>query len=304
VRRLEREVEEARRRLASKEQQLYAWRRGLDGERRTGEALALLESRGWVVLHDLHWPGRPFANIDHIAVGPSGVFVIDSKNWTGDVLVRDGVLRQNGSRRSDACEGAAAASAAVAAFLEPQHRSLVTAVLCLVDQPTPAHQPAQAHIVGLADLVESLTSGPQRLGSTDVGRIGDYLRRLLSGPRSPAMKTTAALATAGAAPREPRPASTRRHVRRSGQRRSSSPSRRSARRRESANMVPDLLKVVAVLVFALVILPRWLPAMTDSMTSNPPSVTTPAARPSVTTPSKGLKTTSPTSRPTARATRK
>ena len=80
---------------------------------------------GWQVLHDLHWPGRPFANIDHIVVGPGGVFVIDSKNWLGRIDVRDGVLRQNGYRRTEACDGAAQAAAAVAALLQPQHRSLV-----------------------------------------------------------------------------------------------------------------------------------------------------------------------------------
>ncbi len=51
------------------------------------------------MLHDVHWPGRQFANIDHIVVGPSGVFVIDSKNWEGQVDVRQGVFRHNGRRR-------------------------------------------------------------------------------------------------------------------------------------------------------------------------------------------------------------
>ncbi|WP_407923750.1 nuclease-related domain-containing protein [Arthrobacter cheniae] len=31
-----------------------------------------LELQGWRMLHDVHWPGRPKANIDHIAVGPGG----------------------------------------------------------------------------------------------------------------------------------------------------------------------------------------------------------------------------------------
>jgi Nuclease-related domain len=37
-----------------------------------------------VVLHDLAVPGSP-ANVDHLVIGPSGVFVIDSKQWTGSV---------------------------------------------------------------------------------------------------------------------------------------------------------------------------------------------------------------------------
>jgi len=37
-----------------------------------------------VIFHDLALPDSP-ANLDHLVVGPSGVFVIDSKQWTGHV---------------------------------------------------------------------------------------------------------------------------------------------------------------------------------------------------------------------------
>jgi hypothetical protein len=30
-------------------------------------------------------PGNTSANVDHLVIGPSGVFVIDSKQWTGSV---------------------------------------------------------------------------------------------------------------------------------------------------------------------------------------------------------------------------
>ena len=59
-----------------------AWRRGAAGERRTARLLAPLERQGWVVLHDLAVPGSR-ANIDHLAIGPGGVFVIDSKQYRG-----------------------------------------------------------------------------------------------------------------------------------------------------------------------------------------------------------------------------
>ena len=69
------------------------------GEESTARALAALPELDWRVFHDVHWPGRRYANIDHVVVGPGGVFVIDSKAWAGDVEVADGVLRQNGHRR-------------------------------------------------------------------------------------------------------------------------------------------------------------------------------------------------------------
>jgi hypothetical protein len=59
-----------------------AWRRGAAGERRTARLLAPLERQGWVVLHDLAVPGSR-ANLDHLVIGPGGVFVIDSKQYRG-----------------------------------------------------------------------------------------------------------------------------------------------------------------------------------------------------------------------------
>jgi Nuclease-related domain len=59
-----------------------AWRQGAAGERRTARLLAALERQGWVVLHDLAIPGSR-ANLDHLVIGPGGVFVIDSKQYRG-----------------------------------------------------------------------------------------------------------------------------------------------------------------------------------------------------------------------------
>jgi len=59
-----------------------AWRRGAAGERRTARLLDPLERHGWAILHDLAVPGSR-ANIDHLVIGPGGVFVIDSKQYRG-----------------------------------------------------------------------------------------------------------------------------------------------------------------------------------------------------------------------------
>jgi hypothetical protein len=63
-----------------------AWQRGAVGERRTARLLDPLERHGWAVLHDLAVPGSR-ANIDHLVVGPGGVFVIDSKHYRGRLLL-------------------------------------------------------------------------------------------------------------------------------------------------------------------------------------------------------------------------
>jgi hypothetical protein len=44
--------------------------------------LAALERDEWVVLHDLAIPGSR-ANLDHLVIGPGGVFVVGSKQYRG-----------------------------------------------------------------------------------------------------------------------------------------------------------------------------------------------------------------------------
>ncbi len=62
-----------------------AWRKGARGERRTARRLRRLVRRGgYVAFHDLAMPGSR-ANIDHLLLGPTGMFVIDSKQYTGRI---------------------------------------------------------------------------------------------------------------------------------------------------------------------------------------------------------------------------
>jgi hypothetical protein len=65
-------------------QQARSWQRGAHGERHTARLLRRLARDGFVVFHDLAVPDSD-ANVDHLAIGPTGVFVIDSKQWTGSV---------------------------------------------------------------------------------------------------------------------------------------------------------------------------------------------------------------------------
>jgi Nuclease-related domain len=75
--------------------QARAWQRGAAGERHTARLLDRLGREGYVVFHDLAMPHSP-ANLDHLVLGPSGVFVIDSKDWTGQVhQSSDGLIWHN-----------------------------------------------------------------------------------------------------------------------------------------------------------------------------------------------------------------
>jgi hypothetical protein len=69
-----------------------AWQRGAAGERHVARLLEPLVEHGWGVHHDLRVPGSK-ANIDHVVVGPPGIFVVDAKHYRGRLrLSHDGQL--------------------------------------------------------------------------------------------------------------------------------------------------------------------------------------------------------------------
>jgi Nuclease-related domain len=74
--------------LAGEPRNVGAWRQGAEGEAATARALEQRLHRSDVVLmHDRRVPGRGRANIDHIAIGPGGVIVIDTKSSRGRVQI-------------------------------------------------------------------------------------------------------------------------------------------------------------------------------------------------------------------------
>jgi hypothetical protein len=80
--------------LTDDPQSTRAWARGAIGEEKLAEALAPLNDRGVRLLHDRRIPGSR-ANIDHLAVGPASVFVIDAKRYRGrpTLHVTGGIFR-------------------------------------------------------------------------------------------------------------------------------------------------------------------------------------------------------------------
>jgi len=58
------------------------WSQGAEGEEAVGRILEGLREEGWCVIHDVSF-GR--GNIDHIVVGPGGIFTIETKSRAGKV---------------------------------------------------------------------------------------------------------------------------------------------------------------------------------------------------------------------------
>jgi hypothetical protein len=63
------------------------WARGAAGEIVTAAMLEALPRARWVVLHDLALPGSR-ANVDHLVIGPTGIWVVDTKAYRARVTVR------------------------------------------------------------------------------------------------------------------------------------------------------------------------------------------------------------------------
>ncbi|WP_323101678.1 nuclease-related domain-containing protein [Intrasporangium sp. YIM S08009] len=85
----------------SLDEQARRWDTGATGERLVAAELGRL-SYPWCCLHDLLLrPGSSRVNLDHVVIGPAGIFLIDTKNWSGGVSEYDGTLWQHtGSSRS------------------------------------------------------------------------------------------------------------------------------------------------------------------------------------------------------------
>jgi hypothetical protein len=72
--------------LAGDPRHLAVWQQGAEGEVATARRLeAHLRRTDVVLLHDRRIPGRGRANIDHVAIGPGGITVIDTKSSRGHV---------------------------------------------------------------------------------------------------------------------------------------------------------------------------------------------------------------------------
>ena len=125
-----------------------AWARGAEGEVALARKLEnWTADHGVVLLHDRRMPASR-GNIDHIAIGPSGVTVIDAKRYRGRIAVeqRGGLLRARtehlrvgGREQPKLVDGVLAQAEAVRHLLEGSEHDGVTvrAALCFVDGEWP-----------------------------------------------------------------------------------------------------------------------------------------------------------------------
>lgn len=129
------------------------------------DALAPLTAKGWLVLHDRENPRG--GNLDHVAVGPAGVAVIDAKQWTAEVEIDGATMRAAGRDRSSALDGVRGQVAQVAASLAEGHPAVpVHGYLALtgdVDRGRHLQTIREIRVVGVRELAPCLEGDEQTM---------------------------------------------------------------------------------------------------------------------------------------------
>jgi hypothetical protein len=162
---------------------MAAWREGAEGERRTARHLEGLADAGFIVFHDRRVPGYG-GNLDHVAIGPTGVWAIETKSWTGKVEIDGNQLMVRGHPRDKAVDQvfreATAVQIALGEALSPLGVT-VTPVLCLhrARMPLFAKAVQGVRIASGKQLVGILRTGEARLTPEQVQALAREAERIL-----------------------------------------------------------------------------------------------------------------------------
>lgn len=156
-----------------------AWRLGADGEERVGSSLDQLRGAGWHVEHDVRVGARG-ANVDHLAIGPPGVFVINTKAVSGKVWVAGSNLHVNRHPTNfvekQEYEAQRVRQCLVAAT---RRRSLwVQGLIVLVNQrPVVKEAPRHVAVLHISEVLPGLLRQPAKLSADEVAALATAARR-------------------------------------------------------------------------------------------------------------------------------
>ena len=156
------------------------WSRGAEGEVVLAEVMGPLSADGYYHLDDRRLPGSK-ANLDHVLIGPAGVFVIDAKNWSGQLRVDGKSLRQDERRRDDHLERVRVQAVDVSTLIEESlgRRVEVRAAICFTGEAALPSRVAvdRVHLVNRDELVPFVRSLERRL---DQSAVDDVMQALLA----------------------------------------------------------------------------------------------------------------------------
>lgn len=162
------------------------WLKGAEGERKTAAYLEPLLAEGFVVINDRLIPGLR-GNLDHLAIGPTGIFAIETKNWTGRIQVIGGRLFVNDHDRSWVLDQVYREAIAVQIALADElnaNRLTVTPVIAIHGTGVPRFNATVAGVTLVAGkaLAAHLRDRPALLGAEAVPRIARAADRAFREP--------------------------------------------------------------------------------------------------------------------------
>ena len=156
-----------------------SWARGAAGEIEVGRRLEQLWPEGWRVLHAVP-VGSNGADIDHLLIGPAGVFCINTKNHSrGKVWIGDRMIMVNGAKtdylRNSRFEGRRVSKTLTNATgwrIDAQ-----PALVFLAREYTMHSRPADVHVVGRREVPAWFRRRPATISDEAVAHIYDMARR-------------------------------------------------------------------------------------------------------------------------------
>ena len=157
------------------------WGAGAEGEVRVGRELERLHKEGFYVFHD--WDsGR--GNVDHFAIGPQGVFVVETKAFTGEITCQDGKLLRNGRpvAGKDATKQAMAEAMAVRDLLRSSSgiEAFVQPILCFSDAQLSCYRPLNGvELTNVGSLNRYVATQRERYSDKEVRAIARLLEKTL-----------------------------------------------------------------------------------------------------------------------------
>ena len=160
-----------------------AWRVGAGGEETVGSRLDKLERRGWHVLHAVPVGARE-SDIDHVLIGPGGVFTINTKTHPGGrVWVGRHAVKVNGhaqpylrNSRHEAARASRLLSDACGLPIEARP-VLVFLTGTLIPNVTVTQQPDDVLVLDRMDIPGAFKRSRRRLTDEQVTHVYDLARR-------------------------------------------------------------------------------------------------------------------------------
>jgi hypothetical protein len=135
-----------------------------------------LDRTSWYSLPDLPWTGRPPGTRGRVLVGPTGVFLLDHRPWTGRVTVRQDLLRVEGRSRDPYVADLLEAAASVATLLPADYHALVRPVMCLTRQSGLDLLTQHARVCAPDTLGRILDRGPELLSAEERDYVESVVR--------------------------------------------------------------------------------------------------------------------------------